>query len=89
MHFYQAFVKCHPFYDANGRIGRFLVSLYLRRLEYHVLWSEMGGGDSSKFIKKLNQCHDRMGQHNFEKYMGYLVDYFREHVRPFGDFEEE
>lgn len=88
LRFYQAFVRCHPYYDGNGRIGRLIVTLFLRFHDLHVLWSEMEAGGNSKFIKKLNHCHDRQGQPNFDQYLSYLVDYFRKYVRPFSEYDD-
>lgn len=31
--FFQRFVKTHPFYDANGRIGRLMANIYLMRFD--------------------------------------------------------
>lgn len=88
LRFYQLFVRCHPFYDANGRIGRFLMTQYLQLMGYQVLWADLKGGDKSKFIKKLNACHNHYGKHDYDRYLGYLVDYFRRHVVPVSDYEE-
>ena len=81
MRFYQHFVYIHPFYDANGRIGRVIVSTYLNLFDYYVQWGEFDGPNNSKFISKLNACHDRMESgHTFEEYFGYLLSFFKKHV---------
>lgn len=81
MRFYQHFVYIHPFYDANGRIGRVIVSTYLNLFGYYVQWGEFDGPNNSKFISKLNACHDRMeSRYTFEQYFEYLLSFFREYV---------
>ena len=81
MRFYQHFVYIHPFYDANGRIGRVIVSTYLNLFGYYVQWGEFDGPNNSKFINKLNACHDRMESgYTFEQYFGYLLSFFKKYV---------
>jgi len=81
LRFYQHFVYIHPFYDANGRIGRVIVSTYLNLFGYYVQWGEFDGPNNSKFISKLNACHDRMESgYTFEQYFGYLLSFFRKYV---------
>ncbi|HLR26677.1 MAG TPA: Fic family protein [Fodinibius sp.] len=81
MRFYQHFVYIHPFYDANGRIGRVIVSTYLNLFGYYVQWGEFDGPNNSKFISKLNSCHDRMKSgYTFERYFEYLLSFFRKYV---------
>lgn len=70
--FYQKFVNVHPFYDANGRIGRLIATIYLANHNLSLSWSEFDS--KSKFIKKLNRCHLKPTDETF----GYLVDYLRE-----------
>lgn len=81
LRFYQNFVYIHPFYDANGRIGRVIVSMYLYHFDLYVQWGEFDGPNNGKFINKLNECHKRMkSRHGFEKYFGYLLDFFSDYV---------
>lgn len=91
LRFYQHFVFTHPFYDANGRLGRVIVSTYLIRFNYYVRWGEFDGANNGKFIKKLNECHKRMERgYQFEKYFSYLLDFFNRYVitiDELGDFE--
>lgn len=70
--FYQKFVNVHPFYDANGRIGRLIATIYLANHNLSLSWSEFDS--KRKFIKKLNRCHLNPNEETF----GYLVDYLRE-----------
>lgn len=84
--FYQEFSFIHPFYDANGRIGRLIVSIYLYSFGYLVSWGQI---DSShgKFMKKLNECHKRRNQPaQFDKYFGYLVNYWEKYIVPYSEF---
>ena len=79
--FYRQFVKIHPFYDANGRIGRLLLSIYLQNFELYVKWSEIEtGGNKTKFIKKLNACHIREDDYNYDKYFERLYQFFNKFV---------
>jgi fido (protein-threonine AMPylation protein) len=81
LRFYQHFVYIHPFYDANGRIGRAIVSIYLHDFDLYVRWSEFDGPNNGKFISKLNKCHKRMASgHTFETYFSYLADFFKRYV---------
>jgi len=57
LRFYQRFVQIHPFYDANGRIGRLIMTIYLRLNDISIDWNAFA--KSSDIIKKLNNCHNR------------------------------
>lgn len=80
--FYRRFVKIHPFYDANGRIGRLILSIYNLQHGYYIKWGEIeNGGNKTDFIKKLNSCHDREeNKEKYEEYIRYLASFFRKFV---------
>jgi|SRR5690625_1107045 len=80
--FYQKFVNVHPFYDANGRIGRLITNMYLNTHNLSLSWSEFDS--KSKFIKKLNRCHVKPDEDNF----GYLVEYLRKFTLNIKELEE-
>lgn len=61
--FYQKFVNVHPFYDANGRIGRLIATMYLADHNLVLSWSEFDS--KSKFIKKLNYTHINPSEETF------------------------
>ena len=83
MSFYQKFVRVHPFYDANGRIARLIVSVYLDYHGYFVNWGGLKKKDN-KFCNKLNKCHvrDFRNPHSkYEKYFRYLLNFFKKYVQ--------
>lgn len=81
LRFYQKFVNVHPFYDANGRIGRLIASMYLADMGIVLSWSEFDS--KSKFIKKLNYCHQNPTEETFK----YLVNYVEPFTLPLDDLE--
>ena len=87
LEFYRQFVKVHPFYDANGRIGRFIVSAYLSTFGLYVKWRELEQRSMhNQFIKRLNECHKREGDENYPKYFNYLLQTFHKFVTKTTDF---
>lgn len=76
--FYQQFVCVHPFYDANGRIARFMASIYLDYHGYHMSWS--GLRRNQQWLKKLNDCHVRMKTSQYGQYLGYLIQHWQRNI---------
>lgn len=83
MKFYQKFVNVHPFYDANGRIGRMIASIYLANHEQVLSWKDFDS--KRKFISKLNRCHLLPSDENF----AYLVNHVRSHAYALADYDGE
>lgn len=88
MEFYQKFVNVHPFYDANGRIARFLVSIYLQYHGFYIQWKIMEEKHKEKFLKKLNHCHVRIGSSTYGKYLDYLHKFWKQFVIPIDQLEK-
>lgn len=81
LEFYRRFVKIHPFYDANGRIARFIVSVYLRTFGKYIKWKELEQETvKNQFIKRLNECHKREGSELYPRYFSYLLKTFKRFV---------
>lgn len=76
--FYQRFVQIHPFYDANGRIGRAIVTAYLDQHGLFMNWEAME--KNSKWLKRLNDCHKRYGKPTYDEYIGYHVAHWRQFI---------
>jgi len=88
LEFYRRFVRIHPFYDANGRIARLLISIYLFNFNYHINWRAIESNSKNKFIRKLNSCHDREDQDNYKIYFGYFLSFFGAFVTPFEELNK-
>ena len=108
--FYAEFVAIHPFYDANGRIGRYIVDIFLQTNNYYVDWQSLNK-QHGKFLRKLNFCHSVRSKHKLflsctdpsqscsqqniywifvrNKYIGYLLKFWRKFVRNINDLEND
>lgn len=80
--FYQKFVSIHPFYDANGRIARMITNIYLANDGLTLSWMDFDG--KGKFIKRLNRCHVKPDEENFQR----LVRLLRSHLYKLSSEEE-
>ena len=72
--FYQQFVMVHPFYDTNGRIGRFIVEAFLNFHGIGIFWEKLCA--NMTWLKKLNDCHKRFNGPDYDRYLGFLVSHW-------------
>jgi fido (protein-threonine AMPylation protein) len=76
--FYRKFVRTHPFYDGNGRIGRLILKIYLRIFHLEIQWDKI---NNEKLMKKMNECHLREDKEKeYEKYFGFLYDFIKKAI---------
>lgn len=86
--FYLHLSRIHPYYDANGRVGRLTVQYYLRQLGFHMMWAKMDTRDG-KLMQKINACLKRHDSgHGSEEYFGYLLKFWEEHIVEVGELDE-
>ncbi len=77
--FYADLSAVHPFYDANGRTGRLVVSVYLHLHGWLVEWVRLDGKEG-KFMRKINSVNKRAtGQTDYDDL---LVRFWRQYVVP-------
>ncbi len=92
--FYMRFNRVHPFYDANGRISRLIVSIYLHLYGTYVDWDRVDRAHGD-FVSRMNSCHKRAkgapNQTHYEpeqynEYFGYVLSYWEKCLSPISDF---
>lgn len=85
--FYKDWSGVHPFYDANGRVGRYVVMVYLLLHGRYVRWDTLDGRET-RFLKRINECLKRRGHVDARvqaRYEGYLVQFWRPFVEDVPD----
>jgi len=92
--FYMRFNRVHPFYDANGRISRLIVSIYLHLYGIYVDWDRVDRAHGT-FVSRMNGCHKRAKgapnqthyePENYEEYLGYVLSYWKKCLSSIDDF---
>lgn len=88
LEFYRRFVRIHPFYEANGRIARLILMIYLQYHGYYIVWREINEKHTGKFLSKLNSCHTHEGKDTYERYFGYFEDFFKPFIKPISELKK-
>jgi fido (protein-threonine AMPylation protein) len=89
--FYAKFVNVHPFYDANGRIARFVSTVYLYVNGYYIDWERVHK-KKSDFLKRLNRYHDACKGVNLdlqESTLSIFVSFLEQRIVDRDDLTEE
>ena len=82
--FYADLSRVHPFYDANGRAGRFVVSVYLHLHGWLVEWKRLGRRDR-EFLRRINNVNEkRTAQTDYDSF---LLGFWRRYVVRTDDLE--
>lgn len=77
--FYADLSRIHPFYDANGRTGRFVVSVYLHLHGWLVEWGRLETKDT-EFLRRINNVNEKAtAQTDYDRF---LVSFWRRYVVP-------
>ena len=75
--FYADLSRIHPFYDANGRAGRFVVSVYLHLHGWLVEWARIDEREG-KFMQKINDVNEK--QTAATDYEEFLLSFWKKYV---------
>ena len=73
--FYAELSRIHPFYDANGRSGRFVVSVYLHLHGWLVEWGRL---NEKEFIRRINNVNEKRTAQT--GYKAFLLRFWAKHV---------
>ena len=75
--FYAELSRVHPFYDGNGRTGRFVVSVYLHLHGWLVEWGRLEEKDR-EFVRRINNVNEkRTASTDYDRF---LVSFWRKFV---------
>lgn len=88
--FYKDWSGVHPFYDGNGRVGRYVVMVYLLLHARYVRWEGLDRRET-QFLKRINASLKRRGHVDPQvraRYEGFLVQFWRPFVDDVPDQEE-
>jgi len=78
------FEYAHPFYDGNGRTGRYLLSLYALEEKPRAFAFRIAatiGEKKSKYYRAFKECQDIRNRNDLATFVGQMLDFYVEDYR--------